>query len=159
MPQITKEYNDIDEALRLGFNWTMGPFEMLDSIGLKNFFSRIKNIKNNQFLENLKNKNVDKFYDQRQKYTKIETLGKIKKVALKIDRNESAEIYRFKDFNIVEFSTKANALDYNSMDALMKATDKPLIIINESMQFSAGVNLNYVMEYVKKKDFKSVENL
>ena len=48
-------------------------------------------------------------------------------------------------------------LDYNSMDALMKATDKPLIIINESMQFSAGVNLNYVMEFVKRKDFKSVE--
>ena len=159
VPQITKEYNDIDEALRLGFNWTMGPFEMLDSIGLKNFFSRIKNIKNNQFLENLKNKNVDKFYDQRQKYTKIETLGKIKKVALKIDRNESAEIYRFKDFNIVEFSTKANALDYNSMDALMKATDKPLIIINESMQFSAGVNLNYVMEYVKRKILNQSKNL
>ena len=38
------------------------------------------------------------------------------------------------------------------MDALMKATDKPLIIINESMQFSAGVNLNYVMEFVKKRD-------
>ncbi|MBH90693.1 MAG: hypothetical protein CMG67_01095 [Candidatus Marinimicrobia bacterium] len=66
-------------------------------------------------------------------------------------------MYRFKDFNIVEFNTKANALDYDSMDALKKATDKPLIIINESMQFSAGVNLNYVMEFVKKKDFKSVE--
>jgi len=76
---------------------------------------------------------------------------------IKIDKNDSAEIYRFKDFNILEFDTKANALDYNSMDALMKATDKPLIIINESMQFSAGVNLNYVMEFVKKKDFKSVE--
>ena len=43
------------------------------------------------------------------------------------------------------------------MDALMKATDKPLIIINESMQFSAGVNLNYVMEFIQKKDLKSVE--
>ena len=39
----------------------------------------------------------------------------------------------------------------------MKATDKPLIIINESMQFSAGVNLNYVMDFVKKGDLKSVE--
>ena len=39
----------------------------------------------------------------------------------------------------------------------MNATDKPLIIINESMQFSAGVNLNYVMEFVKKSDMKSVE--
>ena len=38
VPQITKQYNDIDEALRLGFNWSMGPFEMLESIGLDNFF-------------------------------------------------------------------------------------------------------------------------
>ena len=43
------------------------------------------------------------------------------------------------------------------MDALKNATDKPLIIINESMQFSAGVNLNYVMEFIKNKDLKSVE--
>ena len=43
------------------------------------------------------------------------------------------------------------------MDALKKATDKPLIIINESMQFSAGVNLNYVMDFAEKKDFKSIE--
>ena len=74
----------------------------------------------------------------------------MKKNVVKIDKNDSAEIFRFKDFNIVEFNTKANALDYNSMDALKNATDKPLIIINESMQFSAGVNLNYVMEFIKK---------
>ena len=157
VPQITKEYNDIDEALRLGFNWSMGPFEMLQSIGLDIFFSRIGEIKNNTFLDNLKKNNKKIFYDQRQKYTSIETLGKIKKTVSKVDRNNSAEIYRFQDFNIVEFNTKANALDYDSMDALMKATDKPLIIINESMQFSAGVNLNYVMEFIKNKDLKSVE--
>jgi 3-hydroxyacyl-CoA dehydrogenase len=157
VPQITKEYNDIDEALRLGFNWSMGPFEMLESIGLDNFFSKVEKKSNNPFLDDLKNKNLKKFYDQRQKYTNIETLGKIKKSVVKTDINRSAEIFRFKDFNIVEFNTKANALDYDSMDALMKATDKPLIIINESMQFSAGVNLNYVMEFVHKKDFKSVE--
>ena len=42
VPQITEEYNDIDEALRLGFNWSMGPFEMLESIGLKNFFQKLE---------------------------------------------------------------------------------------------------------------------
>ncbi len=157
VPQITKEYNDIDEALRLGFNWSMGPFEMLESIGLNNFFSKINNLGNNKFLNDLKNKKLSNFYGQRQKYTNIETLGKIKKLVLKLDKNESAEIFRFKDYNIVEFTTKANALDYNSMDSLKKATDKPLIIINESMQFSAGVNLNYVMDFVDKKDLKSVE--
>ena len=32
VPGITKEFNDIDEAMRLGFNWAKGPFEMLSLI-------------------------------------------------------------------------------------------------------------------------------
>ena len=157
VPGITKEFNDIDEAMRLGFNWAKGPFEMLEEIGVTNFFDKIDDYKGNNFLENLAKSKNEKFYGERQKYTDIETLGKVKKRALSIDRNNSAEIYRFKDYNIVEFTTKANALDYDSMDALKKATDKPLIIINESMQFSAGVNLSYTMEFADKGDFKSIE--
>ena len=157
VPGITKEFNDIDEAMRLGFNWAKGPFEMLEEIGVKNFFDKVNDFEGNQFLENLsKTKNED-FYGERQKYTSIETLGKVKKTASSIDGNDSAKIYRFKDYNIVEFTTKANALNYDSMDALKKATDKPLIIINESMQFSAGVNLTYTMEFANKNDFKSIE--
>ena len=157
VPGITKEFNDIDEAMRLGFNWSKGPFEMLEEIGVKDFFDRVDEFKENKFLENLsKTKNED-FYGDRQKYTNIQTLGKVKKTASIIDGNNSAKIYRFNDYNIVEFTTKANALDYDSMDALKKATDKPLIIINESMQFSAGVNLTYTMQFADKKDFKSIE--
>ena len=157
VPGITDKFNDIDEAMRLGFNWSMGPFEMLKSIGVKNFFERVDGFEKNIFLEELsKNKNED-FYGSRQIYTDIETLGKVKPKALKLDKNNSAEIYRFKDFNIVEFTTKACALDYDSMDALKNATDKPLIIMNESMQFSAGVNLSYTMNFADKGDFKSIE--
>ncbi len=157
VPSITDKFNDIDEAMRLGFNWAMGPFEMLKEIGVENFFNRIDEYKNNKFLENLSNTKNEKFYGERQLYTDIETLGKIKPKAIKIDKNKSAEIYRFKDFNIIEFTTKANALDYDSMDSLKNATDKPLIIINESMQFSAGVNLTYTMNFADKGDFKSIE--
>ena len=157
VPAITKDFNDIDEAMRLGFNWAKGPFEMLEEIGVENFFNKIDDFKGNIFLENLsKTKNQD-FYGSRQKYTEIETLGKVKKKASIVDGNNSAQIYRFNDYNIVEFTTKANALDYDSMDALKKATDKPLIIINESMQFSAGVNLTYTMDFANKNDFKSIE--
>ena len=157
VPKITKEFNDIDEAMRLGFNWAKGPFEMLEEVGVANFFDKIDDYKENIFLENLAITKNEKFYGERQKYTDIETLGKVKKTALSVDGNKSAEIYRFKDYNIVEFTTKANALDYDSMDALKKATDKPLIIINESMQFSAGVNLSYTMDFADKSDFKSIE--
>ena len=157
VPGITKEFNDIDEAMRLGFNWSKGPFEMLEEIGVTNFFDKIDEYDNNSFLKDLVKTKNEKFYGQRQKYTKIETLGKAKKTAISVDGNNSAQIYRFKDYNVVEFTTKANALDYNSMDALKKATDKPLIIINESMQFSAGVNLSYTMEFADKNDLKSIE--
>ncbi len=157
VPGITNKFNDIDEAMRLGFNWAMGPFEMLKSIGVKNFFDRIDDFQGNKFLENLSNNKDEKFYGERQLYTEIETLGKIKPKAIKIDKNKSADIFRFKDFNIVEFTTKACALDYDSMDALKNATDKPLIIMNESMQFSAGVNLTYTMNFAEKGDFKSIE--
>jgi len=157
VPGITDKFNDIDEAMRLGFNWAMGPFEMLKSIGVKNFFDRIDSFENNKFLENLSKSKDENFYGERQQYTNIETLGKIKPKAIKVDKNKSAEIYRFKDFNIVEFTTKACVLDYDSMDALKNATDKPLIIINESMQFSAGVNLTYTMNFADKGDFKSIE--
>ena len=157
VPSITKEFNDIDEAMRLGFNWNKGPFEMLEEIGVKNFFDKIDEYEDNTFLNNLAKTKNEKFYGERQKYTEIETLGKVKKLATSIDRNNSAQIYKFKDYNIVEFTTKANALDYDSMDALKKATDKPLVIINESMQFSAGVNLSYTMKFADKNDFKSIE--
>jgi 3-hydroxyacyl-CoA dehydrogenase len=157
VPGITDEFNDIDEAMRLGFNWSKGPFEMLEEIGVANFFNRIGSYKGNKFLEELSKTKNEKFHGIRQKYTDIETFGKIKKTATNVDGNNSASIYRFNDYNIVEFTTKANALDYDSMDALKKATDKPLIIINESMQFSAGVNLSYTMEFANKGDFKSIE--
>ena len=157
VPGITDKFNDIDEAMRLGFNWAKGPFEMLNAIGVKNFFQKIDNFDNNKFLEDLNKSKNENFYGERQLYTEIETLGKVKPKAIKSDKNKSAEIYRFKDFNIVEFTTKANVLDYDSMDCLKKATDKPLIIINESMQFSAGVNLTYTMNFADKGDFKSIE--
>jgi len=157
VPGITDKFNDIDEAMRLGFNWAMGPFEMLKSIGVNEFFNRIDDFKNNAFLESLSKTKDENFYGSRQLYTDIETLGKVKSNAVKIDKNKSAEVYRFKDFNIVEFTTKACALDYDSMDALKKATNKPLIVINESMQFSAGVNLSYTMNFAEKNDYKSIE--
>ena len=157
VPGITDKFNDIDEAMRLGFNWSKGPFEMLKEIGVKDFFERIDTFENNKFLENLSQSKDENFYGERQQYTDLETLGKIKPRANKLDKNNSAETYRFDDFNIVEFTTKANALDYDSMDSLKNATDKPLIIINEAMQFSAGVNLSYTMNFADKGDFKSIE--
>ena len=66
VPGITKEFNDIDEAMRLGFNWSKGPFEMLEEIGVKNFFDKVDDFSGNSFLENLSKTQNEDFYGERQ---------------------------------------------------------------------------------------------
>jgi len=157
IPNVTKDYNNIDEAMRLGFNWIKGPFEMLQEIGIKFFVEKDVNLKLNEFIRNLYDKKNENFYGRRQIYTNLETLGKVKQLAKVQKDNKSAFTYNHKDYKIVEFNTKANTLDYDSMDALKKASDHNLIIINEGMQLSAGVNLNYVMDFAKEKNWKEID--
>ena len=33
IPDVTQTPQDIDDAMKLGFNWQRGPFEMMDAIG------------------------------------------------------------------------------------------------------------------------------
>lgn len=157
IPNVTKDYNNIDEAMRLGFNWARGPFEMLNEIGIKFFVEKDNQLKLNEFIKKLYDENNNNFYGKRQIYTDLETLGKVKQIAQFKTDNKSAFTYEYKDYKIVEFNTKANTLDYDSMDALKKASNKNLIIINEGMQFSAGVNLNYVLDFANEKNWKAIE--
>ena len=45
IPDVSSKYIDIDDALRLGFNWTVGPFEMLSNFDTKNFINQNTDIK------------------------------------------------------------------------------------------------------------------
>jgi len=157
IPNVTKDYNNIDEAMRLGFNWRKGPFEMLEELGVKFFVEKDSKLKTNEFIKELYDKKIETFYGERQIYTNLETLGKVKQLAKIKKDNKSAITYEHKNYKIVEFNTKANTLDYDSMNALRTASDQNLIIINEGMQFSAGVNLNYVMDFTKEKNWKAIE--
>ena len=58
IPDVTKEYNNIDEAMRLGFNWVMGPFEILELIGIERFLKKNKNFNLNKFIKDLSSHKV-----------------------------------------------------------------------------------------------------
>ena len=34
VPDVTENFNDIDDAMKCGFNWSKGPFEILNEIGI-----------------------------------------------------------------------------------------------------------------------------
>ena len=153
IPNVSSKYIDIDDALRLGFNWTVGPFEMLSNIDTNDFIRDNLDI---NYFNNLK-KNFQ--FKKRPGYLdpKIDNLR-----SLNLENtfsNDSANVKNAGSYQIVEFTTKANALDTESMLALKEAAEnnKSTIIINEAMQFSAGVNLNYVMDFAKNKEWSKIE--
>ncbi len=153
IPEVTSKYIDIDDALRLGFNWTIGPFEMLS------------NIDSNSFIQENSDINYFKTIDNGFKFEKRpgyldSSIDSLRSLNLKKTySNSSANIKNLSSYQIVEFTTKANALDTDSMLTLKKAAEnnKSTIVINEAMQFSAGVNLNYVMEFAKNNEWSKIE--
>ena len=153
IPDVSSKYIDIDDALRLGFNWTVGPFEILSTIDANSF---IKDNLDINYFNNLKDNFI---FEKRPGYLdpSIDNLRSLK--LEKTFSNPSANVKNAGSYQIVEFTTKANALDTDSMVALKEATqnNKSTIIINEAMQFSAGVNLNYVMDFAKNNEWSKIE--
>ena len=163
IPDVTKEYNNIDEAMRLGFNWAIGPFEMLEKIGLKYFAEKDQNIKLKRFIKYLylsnKEDAQEDWYDEKQLYldSNLKTLRRLKKnIFISLESNPSVNTYHCKNYEIIEFTTKANTLDALSILPFNLSSNNK-IIINNAIQFSAGVNLNYVMEFVKNKEWREIE--
>ena len=153
IPDVSSKYIDIDDALRLGFNWTIGPFEMLSNIETNSFIQENTDINYFKTIQN------NFKFEKRPDYLdpNIDNLRSLK--LEKTFHNASANVQDSSSFQIVEFTTKANALSTDSMLALKEAAqnNKNTIIINEAMQFSAGVNLNYVMDFAKNNEWSKIE--
>ena len=153
IPDVSSKYIDIDDALRLGFNWTIGPFEMLSNIETNSFIQENTDINYFKTIQN------NFKFEKRPGYLdpNIDNLRSLK--LEKTFHNASANVQDSSSFQIVEFTTKANALSTDSMLALKEAAqnNKSTIIINEAMQFSAGVNLNYVMDFAKNNEWSKIE--
>ena len=153
IPDVSSKYIDIDDALRLGFNWTVGPFEMLSTIDSSSFIEDNLDI---EYFKNLKNNFI---FEKRPGYLDP-SIDNLRSLNLeKTFSNSSANVKNAGSYQIVEFTTKANALDTNSMLALKDAAQngKSTIVINEAMQFSAGVNLNYIMDFAKNNEWSKIE--
>jgi 3-hydroxyacyl-CoA dehydrogenase len=183
VPDVAENFNDIDDAMRCGFNWQKGPFEILDDIGIKNFLKRLEPTdtipdflqkldkdESNLFL--VKNNNL-LYYDMAKGLLPIKrsegiiSLADKKKVDPPLYSNESISLWEFKEqshFICAEFHTKANALDQLSAEGLMIAHEicenkfDGIIIANDGMQFSAGVNLNVFLEMAVNKRWKEIDS-
>jgi 3-hydroxyacyl-CoA dehydrogenase len=74
VPEIADDIVNIDRAMRWGFAWSKGPYEMLDEIGPKKFINKCieKNINIPKMLDILLESGNDSFYKDSSKYLTID---------------------------------------------------------------------------------------
>ncbi|MCP4070979.1 MAG: 3-hydroxyacyl-CoA dehydrogenase [Hyphomicrobiales bacterium] len=176
LPQVTRSPQDIDDAMKLGYNWVRGPFEMMDELGLDWFVARLR--KEGWVVpEFLRNCDGDPIYrvDERRlkvrhwdgKYHDVNLPEGVVRFSLMrrtlspVSENESASLFHLDNgVRLVEFHTKANALDGNCMAIIAEAADDPgpgIMIHNDAQHFSAGVNLERFLGFIKDENWTGID--
>ena len=180
VPEVTEDVTQIDDAMKLGYNWVKGPFELIDEIGIDYFVKRLKNSARDvpDFLENSLN---NKFYTSSNSIlSTLTNSGELKPIIrpkgvlrfsearqtlTPINSNESASWFEYEGAAIVEFHSKANALDTQSLDMISDAVTasenkglRGVIIHNDFQHFSCGVSLWSVRNCFEKNDFDGLDD-
>ena len=179
IPDVTTSPQDIDDAMKLGFNWVRGPFEMIDAIGAETMAEMIRETGNDVPAIIEKNQPFYQAQDGVLNVRRFESadgqgvLGPVqlpegtirfhmmKQCLEPIQRNDAASLYALDDdLRLIEFHSKANALTAASMEivaAAAKDHGKGIIIHNDAQHFSAGVDLNRFLALIKDQDWDGID--
>ncbi len=176
LPEVTHSPQDIDDAMKLGYNWVQGPFEMIDVIGSAKFVERLQS-ENWYVPEYLRDLDGQPVYAVKNKTLKVRHWGgdlhpvklpegvtrfhMLRRTLVPVFENAGASLFHLDDgTRLVEFHTKANALDADCMDVVNRTAYDPgpgIIVHNDAQHFSAGVNLERFMEMIEAKNWDGID--
>jgi 3-hydroxyacyl-CoA dehydrogenase len=179
VPEIADDIVAIDQAMRLGFNWQQGPFELLDKIDKAWFVAKAKEdsfdipplLENQTKLYTVINgkqlfSDLSGNYHPIPKKPGIICLADIKLISPAILSNASASLWDVGDgVACLEFHSKMNTLDMDSMSLIRQSIDavkqqfSALVIHNEAENFSAGANLGLLMVALQESNWNAVSAL
>jgi 3-hydroxyacyl-CoA dehydrogenase len=168
VPEIADNVVEVDQAMKTGFNFKRGPFEMIDQLGAAWFVDKLKEEKREapKFLEvaaktggfyRLENGKpqylgTDGAYHDVKRAEGVLLLSDIKLGSKPILKNGSASLWDIGDgVACLEFHSKMNSLDQDSLALVKQALDhvgkkmKALVIHNEAENFSVGANVGLAL--------------
>ena len=182
VPDVSDDIYSIDGAMKVGYNWKRGPFEMMDSIGVPSMVRRLQET----------GREVPKFLSQAQEkgsFYSIEdgeimrlcssgemvvverpeetlNVADLKRRGKPLKRNGSASIWDMGDgVLLVEYHTKMNAMDPMNIEMLVNAVDiaesdgfKGIVIGNDASNFCAGANLGLALFAANLGAWKDLED-
>ncbi|MFF2755495.1 3-hydroxyacyl-CoA dehydrogenase/enoyl-CoA hydratase family protein [Psychrobacillus sp. NPDC058041] len=167
--EIADDIVAIDQAMKWGFGWEQGPFEIWDSIGVKESVEKMKSegLEIPVFVQSLLDKGFDSFYkeesgdlyyfDGKEYKTvpvneKVIDLKRYKKKHGVIKSNSGASLIDLGDgIALLEFHSKSNSIGIDIVQMINFAIDeveknyKGLVIGNQGKNFSVGANLGMIL--------------
>lgn len=169
IPEISDELYRIDDAMRAGFGWELGPFELWDAVGVKEAIEGMEQYGNkaaawvhemldagNTSFYKVEN-GVKKYYDIPSKSYKA--LPGTDEFIILDNLRENKTLWKNSGVSIidlgdgilnVEFHTKMNTIGGDVISGINKAIDmaekdyRGLVIGNDGANFSAGANVGMI---------------
>ncbi|QXU40651.1 3-hydroxyacyl-CoA dehydrogenase/enoyl-CoA hydratase family protein [Pedobacter sp. D749] len=169
IPEISDELYRIDDAMRAGFGWELGPFELWDAVGVKEAIEGMEQYGNkaaawvhemldagNTSFYKVEN-GVKKYYDIPSKTYKA--LPGTDEFIILDNLRENKTLWKNSGVSIidlgdgilnVEFHTKMNTIGGDVISGINKAIDmaekdyRGLVIGNDGANFSAGANVGMI---------------
>jgi len=189
VPAVNESLVAVDDAMKLGYNWVQGPFEMIDAIGVDRFAARLEAEgrplppflctaadggysfydTSDGTLRYLGNDGTYRALERPDGVVRFSELRRTAGVSgdaplARVLSNDVASYYRLDcGLGLVEFHSKANTLDGNSMrliaDAVADAEKhcRGLLIHNDAQHFSCGVNLEGVLAFIENEDWDGID--
>ncbi|HEY5673190.1 MAG TPA: 3-hydroxyacyl-CoA dehydrogenase/enoyl-CoA hydratase family protein [Malonomonas sp.] len=163
IPEIADDVLNVDNAMKWGFNWEIGPFEMLDAIGVASF---VKRAEQDGVTVPATLKTVERFYrfnatGQKEYFDLLSggykafplksgqiNLQILKKSGGLVEKNANCSVVDLGDgvFGF-EFHSKMNSISGDILSMTHKAIKRAesegvgLVIGNQGVNFSVGANL------------------
>jgi 3-hydroxyacyl-CoA dehydrogenase len=183
IPEIADDVYNLDNALKWGFNWELGPFETWDAIGVEESVARMK--KEGKVLPSLvktllgkKKKNFYlrkngqlSFFDLKTgRYKKVEMkpeiilLPSLKERQKVVKSNAGASLIDMGDgVACLEFYTYMNAIGQEIIEMIhdsLRIVEKDfggMVIGNHAQNFSVGANLLMLVGEIMKSNWAGIE--
>ncbi len=181
VPDVSHDIVPIDEAMKMGFSWSQGPFELIDELGVDWFSQRLdaENVPVPVLLRaaagsplyrgssgRLQHVTIGGDYRDVERPAGVLRLTDRTKANVPLLQGAAASLWDLGDgVACFEFHTKANALVPDTMDLLAQAIGvvrrdyQALVIHNDSPHFSVGVNIQHVLENARGGAWSEIEQM
>ena len=179
VPDVSDEVVPIDEAMKLGYGWSRGPFEMIDSLGAGWFRDLLatEGFPIPPVLDALGDSSFYRVNDGRvvhfvmglghrpfERAPGVVRVADFKVLASPMLSNHAASLWDIGDgVACLEFRTKANALGPESMALMRRALDRvaerhaALVIHSDAPHFSVGFNLEFVRACIAERQWRRLD--